>query len=108
MMLLPVIIAAGLALCLLMIASSRPAGRVGDYEMMQTIRECELQYGEICHLCEAYIGDATGEARICGECRECQKKETREKKILSIFDLAEKQNPHVRKKATDSRGNRLP
>lgn len=39
-----------------------------DWEVQQNIRECELQYGEICYKCEKYIGDATGYPRVCNEC----------------------------------------
>jgi hypothetical protein len=41
---------------------------ISKFEIEQTIYEFELEYGEICYKCEEYIGDPTGEPRLCENC----------------------------------------
>lgn len=52
---------------------------LSKWEMEQTIREGNLQYGEVCYKCEKYIGDATGFPRVCSECPP-DKEEVKKKK----------------------------
>jgi len=47
--------------------NSNPS-RITEHQINQTTRKCELDYGEICYACEAYIGDAIGKRRMCSEC----------------------------------------